>query len=65
MFFLQTRRYIEVNLDNTKMKISNDERFLGVIMDNKLSWKVHIKKVASKISRNVGITYNVKLIVPN
>ena len=33
---------IEVILDNTKIKISDEERFLGVIMDSKLNWKTHI-----------------------
>ena len=56
---------IEVTLDNTKIKMSDEERFLGVIMDSKLNWKVHIKKLASKISRNAGILYKLKGIVPN
>ena len=45
---------IEVIFDNTKIKISDEERFLGVITDSKLNWKTHIKKFASKVSRNAG-----------
>ena len=56
---------IEVTLDNTKIKKSDEERFLGVIMDSKLNWKAHIKRLASKISRNAGILYKLKGIVPN
>ena len=56
---------LEVILDHTKIKRSDEERFLGVIMDSKLNWKAHIKKLSSKISRNAGILYKLKGIVPD
>ena len=34
-------------------------------MDSKLNWKAHNKKLASKISRNAGILYKLKGIVPD
>ena len=31
--------------------------FLGVILDENLSWKSHISHIASKISKSVGTIY--------
>ena len=44
-------------LGGKKIDKSDEERFLGVIMDNELSWKAHKNKVAPKISSNTGILY--------
>ena len=41
------------------------ERFLGVIIDNRLSWSRHINQLSTKISRNSGILYRLKGIVPH
>jgi hypothetical protein len=40
--------------DNVIEKVSNT-KFLGIIIDNKLSWKEHISFVKSKVSRGIGI----------
>ena len=47
-----------------KQKISNKEInrvnevcFLGVILDENLSWKAHISHIAHKISKSIGIIY--------
>ena len=32
-------------------------KYLGVLIDNHLTWKYHISHVASKISRNIGVPY--------
>ena len=39
-------------------------RFLGVILDHKLSFKCHIDLVISKISRHSGILYKIKHCLP-
>ena len=56
---------LELFLNETKIKITESERFLGVIMDSKLNWKTHISKLACKLSRNAGILYKLKGLVPN
>ena len=35
-------------------------KFLGVLLDERLSWKEHIKYNESKIAKNVGLLYEVK-----
>ena len=49
---------IDVKLNGMPIERSVCERFLGVLVDENLSWSDHIKSLASKISRNSGIIYN-------
>lgn len=39
-------------------------RFLGVLVDEKLSWTYHIAAVKSKMSRYIGVLYKLKHILP-
>ena len=39
-------------------------RFLGIMIDEKLSWAVHIEKLNSKMSRNLGILRSLKKTLP-
>ena len=52
-------------------KISNHEierkfncRFLGVIINETLTWKEHILAIKAKMSRYVGILYKLKTFLP-
>ena len=39
------------------MKRENVTKFLGLLIDEHLSWKQHIDMVSSKISKSIGILY--------
>ena len=39
-------------------------KFLGVLVDDKLSWKQHITAIRSKMSRYIGVLYKLKHILP-
>ena len=41
-----------------------EARFLGVIVDESLSWSKHIKTIQSKMSRYIGIMYKLKKLLP-
>ena len=56
---------ISLSLNGRPIKISENERFLGVILDSKITWKIHISKLAGKVSHNAGILYKLKGLVPN
>ena len=61
------RRLIDnfvVSIDNTVIQRVNEARFLGVIVDDKLTWSSHIKTVRSKMARYVGIMYRIKKLIP-
>ena len=56
---------LDIVFNGIKMECVEHERFLGVILDDRLSWSHHISQLSAKISRNAGILYKVKGIVPN
>ena len=42
---------------NIEFKRENSVKFLGVIIDENLTWKNHIEVVENKISKNIGVLY--------
>ena len=36
-------------------------KFLGVLLDENLSWKEHIKYNEKKVAKNIGLLYRAKL----
>ena len=54
------------NHTHKQFSISNKEyiKYLGVLIDNHLTWKYHISHVASKISRNIGIIARLRHFTP-
>ena len=53
-----------ITLDGTVLEIVSSTKFLGLTIDNKLSWKPHIDSVCRTISRNIGIINKVKYCFP-
>jgi hypothetical protein len=46
---------INITIDNKRLDITNSTKFLGVILDSKISWKDHILHLSKKIARSIGI----------
>ena len=59
MIFHPRQKKINVNfplvMENTIVKQAVETKFLGIIIDQRLSWKSHISFVSKKISKTVGI----------
>ena len=49
-----------IHIADTLLERKREARFLGVIMDDKLTWSKHIAAVRSKMMRYVGIMYKIK-----
>lgn len=67
MFFSKCHKNIKkinVSLRNAIIKEVAEFKFLGVVIDNSLSWKPHINKISTKISRCCGIIGRFKNFVP-
>ena len=47
-------------LEEKIVSFVNSTKFLGVIIDNNLTFKNHINSIVSKISRNTGIFYRIR-----
>ena len=50
---------IHINIDNMSISNAKDVKFLGMWLDENLSWSNHVNKLILKISRNSNlIKYN-------
>ena len=49
--------------DNIVIERQKVSKFLGVLIDEKLSWKQHINDVSTKISKSIGILFKFRGIV--
>jgi hypothetical protein len=46
---------IDVVVEGTRIDIVTHTKFLGLILDNSLSWKYHIQHLSKKLSKSIGI----------
>ena len=62
VFTNKKKRLDELNIliDGNKIEEVKKTKFLGVIIDNKLSWKDHVAHVVGKVSRGLGMIINAR-----
>ena len=53
-----------ITLDGTVLEIVSSTNFLGLTIDNKLSWKPHIDSVCRTIPQNIGVINKVTYYFP-
>jgi exonuclease III len=53
-----------IMIDNTIIHPVEHTKFLGVIIDQNLSWKFHISKITNQISKNIGILRKLRNTLP-
>ena len=53
--FKKNKPSIKLNIEGEPISETIKSKFLGVIIDNKLSWKDHIAYISGKIARGIGI----------
>lgn len=46
---------VQIQIDGVGIERVNENKFLGVIIDDKINWKSHIKHVHSKLSRSISV----------
>ena len=59
-----SKQKINVILDSVSLERVESTKFLGIIIDENLTWKKHIDVVSKTISRNVGMLTKMKHYVP-
>ena len=47
----------DLRINNAKIKEENSLKFLGVMIDENLTWKTHVELVENKVSKSVGILF--------
>ena len=57
-------KFIKLSIDYTEVKEVNTFKFLGITVDQNLTWKNHVDDLAKKCSRSIGILYKVKQFLP-
>ena len=50
-------------MDNAELEEVKSIRFLGVIINNKLTWELHKRHIHNKICKTIGILYNCKYVM--
>ena len=65
MLGTETNTSINVILNDTQLTRVSETKFLGVIIDECLTWKSHIDCVAKTISRNIGVMNKLKYCIPS
>ena len=51
-------------IDGTKIELTSEAKFLGVILDDRLTWASHISAVKAKMCRYLGIMFKLKRSLP-
>ena len=55
---------ITLTLDGKKIFESTNIKYLGLLMDSRLSWKFHINELSKKLSRAIGLLYKIRAYSP-
>ena len=55
---------VNIKIDNTMIEHVQTFNFLGIMLNETLSWKSHIDMVSNKISKVIGILYRLKHVFP-
>ena len=56
---------VKIEIDNEIISETKSSKFLGVHIDNKLNWKMHIDYVSGKIARGIGILIKARKFLSN
>ena len=55
---------ISLDIDGNTILETTETKFLGVILDNQLSWHAHVKHISNKISKSAAILRIIRNIFP-
>lgn len=65
MLFGNSRRdtLVQISIDGVVLERVSEIKFLGVIIDDKINWKPHIKHVQTKLSRSISVINKAKQVL--
>ena len=55
----------QIIIENNVLEQVDNTKFLGVYIDQHLTWKTHVNFIAAKISKSVGLLYKAKYHLPS
>ena len=53
-----------IEINHTSLSHVNHYKFLGIFIDNSLSWDVHINHISVKLSKTIGLMSKLKIFFP-
>ena len=59
----RSNTHVQIEIDGVAINRVHENKFLGVIIDDKLSWKQHIIHVKHKVSRSIAVINKAKLVL--
>ena len=69
MMFHRTRIKLNTNfkilINSNIIDHTNNTKFLGVIIDNKMNWSAHIHYIKNKMSKSIGILFKIRNFLDN
>lgn len=60
----QIQKDLTISIDGIKIHSVTKTKFLGVIINDTLTWNDHITMITSKIAKNIGIISRIRFLVP-
>ena len=60
----QLNNQLQISIENTNINHVNAAKFLGITIDQNLTWRKHIDELSKKCSRSIGILYKVRQFLP-
>ena len=55
---------LDLTVNNVKIKRTESVRYLGVQLDENLSWKSHVENLKKKLSKLCGVIFKLRHYVP-
>ena len=68
MYVFSKRRHLtplQVSMNNRSIDVVQHFNYLGIMLDENMSWKTHIAMVRNKLSRINGILHRLKYYFPH
>ena len=69
MIFRPRQKMLPINrqivIENNILEQVDNTKFLGVYIDQHLTWKTHVNFITAKISKSVGLLYKAKYYLPS
>ena len=53
-----------IDINNTRLEMVNNFKYLGVLLDHTLSWEDHVENIGNKISSRLGMLRRVRKVLP-
>ena len=57
------KKEVNIKINNTKVEEKESTKYLGTFIDNKLTWKIQIQHIKTKLARGIGMISKIRYYV--